>query len=218
MASTRSSLAKRIRNSAALSKIHLPRMPESRLEQKSQNMLETKTIATETPALDCPTKDAECQATLLFLEASSSSLKQETLDRPCYNTATVINKIINRINSISSDSPDRLRGLEIAEVCSALHYHSLVLKELVLIVPIKQAVLHSIECYKEAKLSAEKAKKHARDAELNVERASMELIRLQRLCEPEFDGETLQAIKELVKRANFVGEISKIPQGAISAK
>jgi hypothetical protein len=49
--------------------------------------------------------------------------------------------------------------------------------------------------------NADLAKKHARDAELNVGRASVELNKLQELCTPDFDIETLQAIKNLVKSA-----------------
>lgn len=49
------------------------------------------------------------------------------------------------------------------------------------------------------------AKKYARDAELNAERAAVELRILQKLCEPEFDGETLAAIKGLVENVGLAG-------------
>jgi hypothetical protein len=53
-------------------------------------------------------------------------------------------------------------------------------------------------------MSAELARKHARDAELNAERAGVELQRLQKLCEPDFDDETLQAIKLLTMTTGVV--------------
>nr|GFD56862.1 hypothetical protein [Tanacetum cinerariifolium] len=51
---------------------------------------------------------------------------------------------------------------------------------------------------KEAKISAELARKHARDAELNVERAGLGLKRLEKLCEPGFDNETMQLVRHVI--------------------
>ncbi|KAJ4375555.1 hypothetical protein N0V86_007088 [Didymella sp. IMI 355093] len=79
------------------------------------------------------------------------------------------------------DSPDWLRGLEIAE-----------------------AVLHAAECSKKATLSAELARKHARDAELDAERAGIELQRLEKLCKPGFGDEMMQAIRQLIVAAGVV--------------
>jgi hypothetical protein len=67
-----------------------------------------------------------------------------------------------------------------------------------------QAILHAVEGSKQAKLGAELARKHARDAELNVERVGIELQRLERLCTPSFDEETMQAIRQLISTASFV--------------
>jgi len=61
-----------------------------------------------------------------------------------------------------------------------------------------QAVLYAIDCSKQANLSAELARKHARDAELNAERVGIELQRLERLCKPSFDNETMQAVRQLI--------------------
>jgi hypothetical protein len=55
-----------------------------------------------------------------------------------------------------------------------------------------------------SKRSAELARKHARDAELNVERVGIELQRLEKLCEPSFDDETMQAIRQLIVTAGVV--------------
>lgn len=41
-----------------------------------------------------------------------------------YDTATVVHKILDRVTSLREESPDRLRGLEIAEVCLALRSYT----------------------------------------------------------------------------------------------
>lgn len=58
--------------------------------------------------------------------------------------------------------------------------------------------MHAVECSKRAKRSAELAIKHAHNAELNAWRVSNELRRLEKLCEPGFDKETIMAIKQLI--------------------
>lgn len=212
MTGTRSSLAKRIKESASLPKLHLPKMSEVKSEIDEGS--EPATKIDHVSATDTPTIAANRQAALSSLQAMSSmptmpSMSsmlsmpsmptQEAAPVTRYDTNTVINKIISHVNAMPSSSPDRLRVLEIAEVCTTLHFRSIMLNQLVLTVQIKQALVHTIQCHGQAKISAEKAKEHARNAELKVERASLELLRLQNLCAPDFDEETLQAIKELVK-------------------
>jgi hypothetical protein len=72
----------------------------------------------------------------------------------------------------------------------------------------KQAVLCVIECVKEAKKDAEVARKHARDAELNVERMRLELTRLEKLCL--FDEESVHMIRKLVNHVDDASEGSKL--------
>lgn len=79
------------------------------------------------------------------------------------------------------------------------------LEELVLIVQIKQAVLNSYDAYKNAQISATEAQKHARQAELNAQRASVEMARIQQLCGPDLDPETAEAVKDLVKSVSPAG-------------
>ncbi|KAF2128010.1 hypothetical protein P153DRAFT_397892 [Dothidotthia symphoricarpi CBS 119687] len=169
-----STLARRFRNSTNFSKVTLPRVLESKAQRTHESDFKKDTN-------NIVTKDTERQAALSSLEATSSSLVTEIPPVIRYDTTTVINKIIDRVTSLPSDSPDRLRGLEIAE-----------------------AVLHAVECSKEVKLSAEKARKHARDAELNAGRVTVELERLHKLCKADFDGETLTTIKELIKSVGCV--------------
>ncbi|KAF2627524.1 hypothetical protein BU25DRAFT_49456 [Macroventuria anomochaeta] len=169
-----SALAQRIRNSTNFSKVSLAKPSEVKPEVKQESVVFPDSVE----ALD---KETDRQATLSALESGSA----ETASRPThiahYNTATVVHKILDRVTSMKESSPDRLRGLEIAE-----------------------AVLHAVECSKEAKLSAELARKHARDAELNADRAGIELKRLEKLCESSFDDETMLAIKQLIVAAGII--------------
>lgn len=115
----------------------------------------------------------------------------------------VITKIIDRIEKMPADSPDRLRGLEIAEVCKTLYLRELMHEELILTNSIKQAVLRCVDFSREAENSAEQARKHSQDAEMHANRAIEELFRLQKLCEPRMNEESLKTLKELLKSGGF---------------
>ena len=69
-------------------------------------------------------------------------------------------------------------------------------------------IVNCIEMSKQAQIAAQKAEQHARETELYANTAQITLQRLQRLVEPDFDGEGLTAIKELVRNAGvgIVGE------------
>jgi hypothetical protein len=58
-------------------------------------------------------------AALSALEAGSSSPARNSCPPSFNETATVINNIVDRVTSMEKSSPDRLRGVEIAEVCDA---------------------------------------------------------------------------------------------------
>ncbi|KAJ4292541.1 hypothetical protein N0V90_009204 [Kalmusia sp. IMI 367209] len=185
---TGNTLAKRFRTSANSSKANmkttepdLERRPKPNAEGASSRKQDNanQVVTSSTPASDAPSAS-------------------------CSDTATIVNNILSRVALLPESSPHRLRGLEITEVCTALHNHSCILKELLLTVGIKQAVLNSFDAYKKAQISATKAQKHARQAELNAQRASVELGRLQQLCEPELDDETVRAIKDLVRSVSSV--------------
>ncbi|KAH7394347.1 hypothetical protein BKA66DRAFT_456139 [Pyrenochaeta sp. MPI-SDFR-AT-0127] len=178
MMGTRSSLAKCIRNSTALSKVHLSKMSESKTELELRSECQVETI------------NANHRVVQSSPEAASFDTSQQPSYAPRYDPATVVNNILDHVTSMSTDASDRLSGLEIAE-----------------------AVLHSVECYREAKVSTEKARKHARDAELHADRAGMALIQLQKLCEPILDGQTLLAIKELVQQAGLVDSKKALESG-----
>lgn len=72
---------------------------------------------------------------------------------------------------------------------------------------MEQAVLHSVECYKKAQLSAEKASKHARDAELHAKQATIEIDRLHELCKHRFGTDTLESIERMIKSTSLVGKV-----------
>jgi hypothetical protein len=51
-------------------------------------------------------------------------------------------------------------------------------------------------------MSADLAKKYAIEAELNAKRVCIELERLESLCKPGFDTETMHAIRQLITAVN----------------
>ncbi|XPS79879.1 hypothetical protein M3J09_011849 [Ascochyta lentis] len=170
-------LTQRIRDSTNFSKTSLARPPDTNaeVEQSIAIALSNRKVG----------KESNRKAALSALDPGSLDTFPQPTPIAQYDTATVLHNILDRVTSMRVDSPDRLRGLEIAE-----------------------AVLHAVECSKEAKVSAELARKHARDAELNAERAGVELKRLEKLCEPGFGCEVLQAMKQLITAAVF-DEISE---------
>lgn len=185
---TDSSLAKRFRHSANLSKMKLPTFAQEEPEGGLRSRDGTSSSSTQTKV-----DDAEPQC----------DMEEEGPSTACSDTAVMVTRILNRIANFPETSPDRLRGLEIAEVCNTIDAHSLMLRELLLTINSEQVVLNSVEAYRQAKISAAHAKKYARQAELSVHRAGMELERLQKLCRPDFDDETVRAVRALVNSPSF---------------
>ncbi|KAJ4322642.1 hypothetical protein N0V94_002295 [Neodidymelliopsis sp. IMI 364377] len=128
-------------------------------------------------------KESSRRTTLHALELGPPKHHSNAPPASHRDIVTIVNNIIDRVTTMSEESPDRLRGLEIAE-----------------------ALLNTVEYSREARISAETAKKHASDAELNAERAGLEMQRLLELCESELDNETLQALKLLI-----VDELPEFP-------
>ncbi|KAF3002646.1 hypothetical protein E8E13_009318 [Curvularia kusanoi] len=170
---TGSVLAQRMMKSANLSKISIVRQPEAKSEPKEDLI----TAAEVTEVLE---RETGRQAALSALESVSAEVPPSGIHQ--YDTAAVIHKILDHVVSMKEESPDRLRGVEIAE-----------------------AVLHAAECSKAAQTSAELAKRHAADADLNARRVWADLKRLKELCEPGFDTETMQAIQRLFLVAMTTG-------------
>ncbi|KAH6643065.1 hypothetical protein C7974DRAFT_386722 [Boeremia exigua] len=174
---TGSTLAQRIRNSTNFSKISLSR-PTEVIPRTAQGIV-SYTNSTETVnRKDC--RQATRSADPLVLPHGPKPSEQ-------HETADLVHRILDNVTSMGEESPDRLRGLEIAE-----------------------AILQAVECSKEAKLSAELAWKYARDADLKAQCAGTELERLQKLCQPSFDNETMQAIKQLITAAG----VTRLPKSS----
>ncbi|KAF2681017.1 hypothetical protein K458DRAFT_392251 [Lentithecium fluviatile CBS 122367] len=191
---TGNTLAKRFRNSANLSKPNLSKTSEPEGPPRPES---------EASRIDAGVENLVGQGENSSgdKENASEHATPEAPPATCSDTAVIINNIVNHVSTLPSDSADRLRGLEIAEVCKTIHIRSIMLKELVLTVQIKQSLLNSVDAYKQARISATKCRKHARQSELHAERAGFELKRMFKLCEQDFDHETVQAIKELIKLA-----------------
>jgi hypothetical protein len=188
---TGNTLAKHFRHSANVSRPKLTLTSESKVQPP--------------PKLEADRATPYAHDMVGHEEKALSDSTPEAPAGTCSETAVIVTNIVNQVSSLPDSSPDRLRGLEIAEVCKTIHTRSFMLQELVLTVKIKQGLLNSVDAYKQARISATKAKRHAREAEINAERAGIELERLQKLCEPDFDHETVQAIKELVMCVGSIG-------------
>jgi hypothetical protein len=79
-----------------------------------------------------------------------------------------------------------------------------------------QAVLHVAELVKQSEISSEKARKYARDAELQAKSIKIELGRLDMLLDFDFEDpetkklvEKVKALRKLVNEAKAAGEIEK---------
>lgn len=102
-------LAQRIRNSTDFSKVSLAKPLEVNPESKQDTLASSggvEALGTE--------KDR--QTALSALESDPAETSIQPASTAQYDTATVIHKILDRVISMGTDSPDRLRGLEIAEV------------------------------------------------------------------------------------------------------
>lgn len=105
-----SALTQCIRNSTNLSKASLAHPSEAKSKAK-QDALSFLNI------VEASGRGIDRQAAPSILEPGSAETSPEpTLVAPC-NTASVIHKILDCVSSMGEESPDRLRGLEIAEVC-----------------------------------------------------------------------------------------------------
>ncbi|KAF2450765.1 hypothetical protein P171DRAFT_439355 [Karstenula rhodostoma CBS 690.94] len=117
------------------------------------------------------------------------------------DAVTTVNKIMDQASQLPETSSVRLRGLEIAQVCTALIHRARMLDELILTVQTRQALLASVDACKTAQIAATQARQCARQAELSMQRSAVELGRLFKLCEGDLDEETVQLIKDLLRNA-----------------
>jgi hypothetical protein len=108
-----SALAQRIRNSTNFSKAHLPQIPDAKTEAEQD-------LVTSLDHNGTLEKESSRQATLLTLKLDPPQHHSNAPPASHCDTATIVNNIIDRVTTMSAESPDRLRGLEIAEVCHFL--------------------------------------------------------------------------------------------------
>jgi len=131
----------------------------------------------------------------------------------------MLHEMIDRIEAQPEDSPERLRHVQIAEVCETLRLRSIMLEELLLTVQTKQCIILAAEYSRNANISALEAKKSARDAELHADRAALEFTRLSRLLEGvEIDAHSTKFIKSLFNSAGCVGTGEEAHRGILSGR
>jgi hypothetical protein len=203
VSATRSSLAKVMRDPKSLSKVHLPRKTESRLETESDHAINTKSI------------EAGIFAT--FDNDSKATPAQEAMPRRRSHADEVLHDIVDRIDAQPEDSPERLRHVQIAEVCETLRLRSIMLEELLLTVKNKQRIILAAEYSRNANISALEAKKSARDAELYADRAQLEFKRLHTLLDgADIDAQSMKPITNLLPGSVRNGTGEETRRGILS--
>lgn len=102
-----STFAQRFKGSTSFSRANLSKSPEPVVDaqQSTSNKKESFEEA------------GDRNAALSALEAGSSDSTPDVSPPSLTETATVINKIVDQVTAMEKSSPDRLRGVEIAEVC-----------------------------------------------------------------------------------------------------
>ncbi|KAG9205554.1 hypothetical protein G6514_008196 [Epicoccum nigrum] len=161
-----------MKKSVNVSKVSIARQFEIKPEIKDD-------FVTAAKSTEISGREVGRRAALSALESVPPELLPSVNPNHQHDATKIIHKILDRVISMGENSGDRLRGLEAAE-----------------------AVLRAAECSKAAKMSADLAKQDAVEAELNAKRVCIELERLESLCEPGFDAETMQAIRQLISAGN----------------
>ena len=122
-----SALAQRIRNSTNFSKVSLARPSEAKSEVNQD-------IVDFSGSVEALSKETNRQAALSTLGSGSAKLSTQPTPTPAahYDTATVVHEILDRVTSTKEEPSDRLRGLEIAEVCLTLRARSIMICQSIL--------------------------------------------------------------------------------------
>jgi hypothetical protein len=98
------------------------------------------------------------------------------------------------------DSQERLRGLRIAQVCQ-INNSPRCSQGITTNYTVAQAIVHLVECTKNAQIAAQEAKKHARDAELLSDSAQRAIQKLEKLLQSGMTGETLESLQAMLRAA-----------------
>lgn len=200
------SIGWRLRNSAHFPKVHLASIP--------QNLRKLTSRSSETPGPDTPEKDVHRQTALELLEATSSCPTQEvaepapaalernpTRDASIQTENNVATAIINLADYAAGMTPgsEQLRTLLIAEVSESLQSRSIMHKDLVLTVNLKQACLNCYEFCAAAIAGIQQAQQGALDAQAAADRAEVCVARFDQLREGDFEPEELDAIEAAIR-------------------
>jgi len=195
MSSTRSSLAKVLRDSKSLSKVHLPRKTESKLETESDHVSNKKSFQ---PGMFSA-----------FPSGRATPAEQPSSGRPSH-ADEMLHDIVDRIDAQPENSQERLRHVEIAEVSEALRINTvdealrlktIAEEELVLTVRNKQCIISAADSSRKANISAMEARKSAVEAEYHADRVTSEFTRLRELLDTTpMDAESTRYIKSFLPK------------------
>jgi hypothetical protein len=194
---TGSAIAKRLRNAANLSKTISHK--EAVFYQEQDQVYES--MPKVLPLIPKTRSGAHASRPGL------AALEVEIPSATNMESSHIIGNIIDRVRALPQVSPDRLRGLEVAEVCQTLYNHSQIMIEISLMFSAK-AMLNAMETVKAAKIAAEMTKKYAKDTELHMHTAHLQVNRLLKLVESDFDGDgdIMRMIRELMRVLGLVSE------------
>ncbi|KAI4613135.1 hypothetical protein J4E83_007546 [Alternaria metachromatica] len=195
MSSTRSSLAKVLRDSKSLSKVHLPRKTEPKLETESDHVSNKRSFQ---PGMFST-----------FPSGRATPAEQPSPGRPSH-ADEMLHDIVDRIDAQPENSQERLRHVEIAEVSEALRINTadealrlktIAEEELVLTVRNKQCIISAADSSRKANISAMEARKSAVEAEFHADRVTSEFTRLRELLDSTpMDAESTRYIKSFLPK------------------
>jgi len=210
MSSTRSSLAKVLRDSKSLSKVHLPRKTEPKLETESDH---------------APNKKSFQPGMFAALPSGRATpAEQPSSGRPSH-ADEMLHDIVDRIDAHPENSQERLRHVEIAEVSEALRINTadealrlktIAEEELVLTVRNKQCIISAADSSRKANISAMEAKKSAVEAEYHADRVTSEFTRLRELLDATpIDAQSMRYIKSFLPKAERKRSREEIRRGFV---
>ena len=115
-----SALAQRIRDSTNFSRVNLARPVGAKSENKQDVTITSERVVVSE-------KKTDRQAALSAIGSGLAEASPQSSTMAHYDTGSVVHKILDRVMSMGADSPNRLCGLEIAEVCHTLHIRSIII-------------------------------------------------------------------------------------------
>jgi len=190
-----------LRGSKSLSKVHLPRKTELKLETESDHVSNKKSYQ---PGMFAA-----------FPSGRATPAEQPSSGRPSH-ADEMLHDIVDRIDAQPENSQERLRHVEIAEVSEALRLKAIAEEELVLTVQNKQCIISAADSSRKANISAMEARKSAVEAEYYADRVTSEFTRLRELLDATpIDAQSMRYIKSFLPKVERKRSREEIRRGFV---